>query len=222
MGGRGASSGGRAGDDYLDMLDSIRSGELDDVDTIQAQAMMLGHASKTPTPIRGLGMPEPELMVNIEFDNMHVAYPEDSPTAAASIAAMIRARAIMPDKVNTQTRMVILADAVATMGPQAIAVCDKQMRSVVAFKGDGISLTTYIHESMHLYLASVPGGVDAVTDGAFQDAIDSGEPTPYPQGHGDIEEDFVESFGLYVTAPDQFRETFPQRAAVLDVFIMAN
>lgn len=218
MGGRGASSGGKDGDDYLAIVANIGAHDQGPLDVIGARRLMIEYATTAPTPMQGIGMPAPEAMVQLEFDHLHVAYPKNLPTAAAGIAAMIRGRAILPDKVNKQTRMVLMATAEATMGPATIAASDNMLRSVVTFEGAGISLETYVHESMHLYLKTIAGGVDALTAGAFRAAMDSGEATPYPQGEGSIDEDFVESCAIYVSAPEEFAAIWPQRAAVVDAF----
>jgi len=222
MGGRGASSGGKTGDNYLDLLNDIEEGPQGQVDTINANRLMIEYATKDPTPMNGLGMPGPEPMVQLEFDHLHVAYPKTLPTAAAGISAIIKARAILPDKINHETRMVLMSAKQSTISPEAIAISDNVLRSMITFKGAGITMETYVHESMHLYLKTIPGGVDEVTNGAFRAAMDSGEPTPYPQGNGDMEEDFVESVGIFIEAPDEFRAIWPNRAAVVEAFLSSD
>lgn len=224
MGGRGDASGGGSPpgvpiNPYYTILETLQRAEGDLARRAAARDLVTHYGSTTTNLIQQHDMRQPEAMASVQIAGIKVNYATaDDRTldAVANIAALFPA---IVDTLDRWTGEVTLATKPAARDPEGVATSGVGDARIVAYGAFALDRVTLVHEITHNFVSAVLTGYDGLGGSPYQDAVDTEFPSPYPQGHGSLEEDFAESTALLLLDPAAFRRSWPKRAALIEQMI---
>lgn len=214
MGGRGQASRA-APDKYEFLLREIREREATGTDLILAEAYALEYGTSEPLDWQSGYMEAPEPMLSVPAGGLTLRFNPDCQYKYNAIANVLQTVPLLPRALVRGTLNIAIAHVQPPDHPNTIANAFDRDGSITVYGCRPLDRVTLVHELAHNYAArTLHRGADLVGS-PYELATQAETPGPYPQGNGNLEEDFVESVALYALANDSFEAAYPLRAAAI-------